>query len=244
MFPFPAFLPSALGNRHSAIRLSVKNSCNPCLPSDFGLRISFGLRPSDFRSHRPSPIRPFDVGCWMLDVPLPPLPPIGNPAIRLSSQSQRDCIPKPSAPRATLGHILQNAPNPERVASTSHPASPSNRLSAIGYRLSAIGNPAIGNRQSAIGNRLSAIGNRLSAIGYRLSRPSDFLRISAFGFRISGPVPSIAPIVSANSVNPHGFCRFRRMTSRTWSNNLSLRLGTIKAGPDPARSFQPDPRRA
>ena len=135
MFPFPAFLPSALGNRHSAIRLSVKNSCNPCLPSDFGLRISFGLRPSDFRSHRPSPIRPFDVGCWMLDVPLPPLPPIGNPAIRLSSQSQRDCIPKPSAPRATLGHILQNVPNPERVASPApasrHPTTPGPRMFAL-----------------------------------------------------------------------------------------------------------------
>ena len=54
-------------------------------PAPLSLRISaFGFL-SAFEFPVPSPIRPFDVGCWMLavgcwmlDVPLPPLPPIGN----------------------------------------------------------------------------------------------------------------------------------------------------------------------
>ena len=74
------------------------------------------------------------------------------------------------APRATLGQILQNAPNPERVASTSHPASPSNRQSAIGYRLSAI--------------RLS----RANPCKSVQSVPPFGLRPSAFGFPVPSPI--------------------------------------------------------
>ena len=163
--PLPPLPP--IGNRQSAIgyRLSrekLVQSVPPFgfRPSDFFRTSAFGLRISGPIAHRPSTPSMLDVGCWMF----PSLP----SAIRQSSQSQRDCIPKPRVALRALPWV-KSSKTPPTLKGLHQP--PTRLPPAIGYRL------------SAIGYRLSPIGNRLSSPS--VNNPCNPCLPSALGFRLS-----------------------------------------------------------